>query len=337
MDLRLVALFFLLLPNAEAADFSVAAEGAAAMAPDTRLDPMRAQRGYVGATVCGECHEKELALWRGSHHDLAMTRATAATVLGDFDDAEINLGCESCHGPGVRHVEWARAVETGQTPAATDASSRGLLVDLKDRDGGVWRVDQDTGKPERSVPRAPQGGPHVQTEICAPCHARRGRLSDEVVPGAPLHQGFRLALLEPALYFADGQIDDEVFVHGSFIQSRMYHQGVVGGDCHEPHSLSLLAEGNAVCARCHVAARYDTPEHHHHQPESSGAACVDCHMPQRFYMVVDERADHSLRVPRPDLSVKIGTPNACNGCQLRVPAHWSGCADGHQRRLIRAR
>jgi hypothetical protein len=237
----------------------------------------------------------------------------------------------------VRHLEWARAVETGQTPAATDASSRGLLVDFKDRDGGVWRVDQDTGKPERSVPRTPQGGPHVQTEICAPCHARRGRLSDEVVPGAPLRQGFRLALLEPALYFADGQIDDEVFVYGSFIQSRMYHQGVVCGDCHEPHSLSLLAEGNAVCARCHVAARYDTPEHHHHQPESSGAACVDCHMPQRFYMVVDERADHSLRVPRPDLSVKIGTPNACNDCQLRVPAHWSGCTDGHPRRLIQAR
>ncbi len=35
-------------------------------------------------------------------------------------------------------------------------------------------------------------------------------------------------------------------------------------------------------------------------------------------MLVDPRRDHSLRVPRPDLSVKLGTPNACTGCHLEM-------------------
>ena len=44
---------------------------------------------YVGRGSCIECHRREHELWRNSHHDLAMQEATAATVLGDFDDAEL--------------------------------------------------------------------------------------------------------------------------------------------------------------------------------------------------------------------------------------------------------
>jgi Tfp pilus assembly protein PilF len=458
MDLRAICLALLLIPSVQAADAPVEA-AARSTGSDPHLDPQRGERGYVGAAVCGECHQKELELWKGSDHDRAMTEATPQTVLGNFDDAEIevhgvksrfvrrdggyvaqtdgpdgelrdypirytfgwsplqqyliafpggrlqalglawdtrspeeggqrwfhlypdidpgspmdhrnplhwtaadqtwnyqcadchstdlqkrydaerqvydtryaeiNVACEACHGPGARHVDWARAQPAGEnadTAAATDAAGRGLLVDLKDRDGGVWQINPETGKPERSVQRSPRGGPHVQTETCARCHSRRGRIHDELTPGEPLHQGFRLALLDPALYFPDGQIKDEVFVHGSFIQSRMYHQGVVCSDCHEPHSLELHAEGNAVCARCHSAARFDSPEHHHHPAGSTGAACVACHMPQRYYMVVDERADHSLRVPRPDLSLKLGTPNPCTACHRDKDAAWAANA-----------
>lgn len=49
-------------------------------------------------------------------------------------------------------------------------------------------------------------------------------------------------------------------------------------------------------------------------------------MPTRTYMEVDARHDHSLRIPRPDLSAKLGTPNACNACHAdRTPA-WSAAA-----------
>ncbi|MBV8746268.1 MAG: HEAT repeat domain-containing protein, partial [Xanthobacteraceae bacterium] len=54
--------------------------------------------------------------------------------------------------------------------------------------------------------------------------------------------------------------------------------------------------------------------------------CVSCHMPVRTYMVVDRRHDHSFRVPRPDLSEALGTPNACNGCHSDRSSQWASAA-----------
>src|SRR5208282_3968263 len=59
---------------------------------------------------------------------------------------------------------------------------------------------------------------------------------------------------------------------------------------------------------------------------SAGAQCVECHMPTRTYMVVDQRRDHSIRIPRPDLSVRLGTPNACTRCHLNKSARWASDA-----------
>jgi hypothetical protein len=85
MDLRNLALLLLIIPVARAADM---APGTGA---DPRLDPERAHRGYVGAAACGACHQKELGLWTGSHHDRAMQDATPESVLGDFADAELKV------------------------------------------------------------------------------------------------------------------------------------------------------------------------------------------------------------------------------------------------------
>ena len=267
---------------------------------------------------CADCHSTDLKKGYDAERNAYDTRF-----------AEINVACEACHGPGSRHVAWAQAAIAAKAsgtaptqPAAPADPTLGLLVDLKDRDGGQWQTDPATGKPVRTVPRKSQ----TQNETCARCHSRRGRIWDDLTPGEPLHQGFRLALLEPALYFPDGQIKDEVYEFGSFIQSRMYHQGVVCSDCHEPHSLRLKAEGNAVCTRCHLAGTYDAQAHHHHTPGGTGAACTGCHMPKRTYMQVDPRFDHSLRVPRPDLSDRLGTPNACTTCHQDKDAAWATAA-----------
>jgi Flp pilus assembly protein TadD len=134
------------------------------------------------------------------------------------------------------------------------------------------------------------------------------------------------ALLEERLYHADGQIHDEVYVYGSFVQSKMHREGVTCSDCHDPHSLELLAPGNALCHRCHAPERYDTPDHHFHESGTPGAQCVECHMPARTYMVVDPRRDHSMRVPRPDLSITLQTPNACNQCHDDQTPAWAADA-----------
>ena len=142
-------------------------------------------------------------------------------------------------------------------------------------------------------------------------------------PGKPFLDYYRPALLTSPLYHADGQQRGEVYNWGSFLQSKMYANGVTCSDCHNPHSGKLRAEGNALCATCHLPSKYDTTAHYHHKPASAGAACVACHMPTTTYMVVDARHDHSLRMPRPDLSVKFGTPNACNSCHTNRDARWA--------------
>jgi len=255
---------------------------------------------------CAECHSTDLRKNYDAGSDSYQTRWS-----------EINVACEACHGPGSGHLSWARA-------AAQDASKRtdadkGLVINLADRDGASWLIDPQTGKPQRSLPRSQEN----EIQLCARCHSRRGQIWQEYEYGKPLTNTHRLAPLDTELYFPDGQIKDEVYVYGSFTQSRMYRAGVTCSNCHDPHSLKPRAEGNALCGSCHPPAQYDSSSHHHHPAGSTGADCIACHMPQRVYMVNDWRADHSLRVPRPDLSVKLGTPNACNGCHADKSSEWA--------------
>lgn len=225
--------------------------------------------------------------------------------------SDINVACEACHGPASRHLEWAR--QPGQE------LRKGLVFDLKGAAHTRWKFDAQ----DAIATREPGSMDRSEIETCAQCHARRSEIGSEYVHGRPLADSHRLALLEEGLYFADGQQQDEVFEYGSFLQSRMYAAGVTCSNCHEPHSGELRAQGNALCAQCHKPAVYDTPEHHHHRSASAGSQCVDCHMPARYYMVIDGRRDHSLRVPRPDLSQKLGSPDACTGCHQDREAAWA--------------
>jgi predicted CXXCH cytochrome family protein len=119
---------------------------------------------------------------------------------------------------------------------------------------------------------------------------------------------------------------DEVYNYGSFKQSKMFAAGVTCGDCHEPHAAKLRAPGDGVCLQCHAADKYAATTHHRHEGINPPLACASCHMPARTYMVVDRRHDHSFRVPRPDLSAQLGTPNACNDCHGDKTAEWAASA-----------
>jgi Tfp pilus assembly protein PilF len=178
-------------------------------------------------------------------------------------------------------------------------------------------------------------------ELCAPCHSRRAALGDYTHAEPDLLDSMLPQTLDEGLYFADGQILDEVYVYGSFTQSKMYHRDVRCSDCHEVHSIRPIRDGNDLCLQCHRAQVYDTREHHFHKKKGekgdvikstdgtvlfevgTGAECIQCHMPGRVYMGIDYRPDHSLRLPRPDLSVKLGVPNACNRCHIDKTPQWS--------------
>jgi tetratricopeptide (TPR) repeat protein len=382
--------------------------------------PVVAEATFVGRTACARCHEKETAAWTGSHHDLAMTEATEATVRGDFSGiafegdgmkarffregakfriegegpdgrpaafevaytfgwdplqqylirfpggrlqafsvawdvpgqrwfflypgkriarsdwlhwtrngqnwngmcaechstnlvkgfdpgtdsyrttwSEIDVSCEACHGPGSRHAAWAAIPPMGR-PRIENA---GLVM----KTSGITNREQ--------------------VGLCAPCHSRRTELGDYDHRRTELLDNHLPALLSEGLYQPDGQILDEVFEYGSFVQSKMYRMGVRCTDCHDAHRLKRPMPGNETCLRCHAPAAYDDARHHFHKKEwkgrpSDGALCVSCHMPKSPFMVVHQRADHSLRVPRPDLTRELGVSNACSRCHDDKPLSW---------------
>jgi len=197
------------------------------------------------------------------------------------------------------------------------------VVFLNERDGVAWHPDPKTGNPQRSVAPAQT---RREVETCGLCHARRGQFSEDWIPGQPLSDTHVVSTLAPGLYHADGQMLDEVYNYGSFKQSRMFGAGVTCSDCHEPHAAKLRAEGDGVCLQCHVSEKYEVASHSHHGDATPKVTCASCHMPVSTYMMIDKRHDHSLRIPRPDLSVKLGTPNTCNSCHADKSAQWAADA-----------
>lgn len=246
---------------------------------------------------CAECHATNYT----RNYD-PQTRTYAPQMT------EMSVGCESCHGPGSAHLDWAKDPEGFTVPAGLTA--QGLTVALEGKQAG-------------------------EIAVCLTCHSRRESLADGTpVPGTSYAETYAISLLRPGVYHADGQILDEVFEGGSFLQSKMFAKGVTCSNCHEPHSGALKAEGEAVCTQCHSPAGnpdfpslplkvFDGPEHTFHPEGSEGARCVNCHMAGRTYMGVDFRRDHSFRIPRPDLDAATGAPDACTTCHADKSADWA--------------
>jgi predicted CXXCH cytochrome family protein len=252
--------------------------------------------------MCAACHSTNLKKNYNIQTD------TYRTTWSD-----INVGCEACHGPGSKHVKWAELPDMARPPVEN--------FDLAVRTSRLRSREA--------------------VELCAPCHSRRAILGDYTHIEPDLLDTMLPSLLTPDLYFADGQILEEVYAYASFVQSKMYARDVRCSDCHNVHGTQRVKEGNGLCLQCHRAGEYDTQAHHFHKkkgetgdpiksPEGrvlfevgTGAECTQCHMPGRYYMGVHYRLDHSIRIPRPDLSVKLGVPDACIRCHLDKTSRWA--------------
>lgn len=217
----------------------------------------------------------------------------------DFDShsydtkyAIINVSCEACHGPGKDHVEQANL----KGKDYTFSGELKMMVGTNPKD----LVDQ-----------------------CARCHMRREQISEYYNFEGSMLDHYYPELINTRTYHPDGQIMDEDYVYGSFMQSKMYHNNVTCINCHDSHSYKLKFEGNLLCAQCHVPDTYNSPAHHFHEQDSEGAQCINCHMTGKYYMGNDFRRDHSFRIPRPDLSLKYGTPNACIQCHEDKDNAWA--------------
>ncbi|MFT7219887.1 MAG: putative CXXCH cytochrome family protein [Candidatus Azotimanducaceae bacterium] len=241
---------------------------------------------------CAACHSTRL------NKGYDTQTATYETTF-----SESNVACEACHGAGGDHVQAAR--------------SGGKPVGMASVEGASWRFSEGA-----AIASKQRETDLTYLDTCGGCHARRAQIAPQQSSAAFSDQ-YSLSLLQPSLYFPDGQIRDEVFVLGSFMQSKMYQRGVTCMDCHEPHTGGLKREGNQLCAGCHNPEVFEAQDHLRHVKSSAGAQCVNCHMPSTVYMQVDARRDHHFGVPNPALTIELGVPNACNQCHTDESAVWA--------------
>lgn len=234
-------------------------------------------------TMCASCHSTDL---RKNYDEQTDSYNTTWK--------EINVTCESCHGPGSSHIEYINSKKY----------RKGIRLDNAGLAYGRDTIAQ------------------LQLNTCAACHARKSDVAATLIRSHEIMDDLIPQVISTEMYFADGQIKEEDYEYGSFTQSKMFHNNVRCSNCHNPHSGKLRLTGNNLCLSCHKP-NYNTEAHHFHQPDTEGAQCINCHMVTRTYMGVDHRRDHSFRIPRPDQSVTYGTPNACNGCHAKETPGWA--------------
>lgn len=226
--------------------------------------------------------------------------------------SEINVACEACHGPASEHINWTKQKST------QDIVDKGFSRDLS-KSVKAWALK------DNATTMSPTSIKHSQQNlVCAQCHSRHVQISNaDHVGKNNFGERYILSLIDSSLYYPDGQVYEENFVYGSFLQSKMNANGVVCSNCHDPHSAKLTLPQETVCLQCHQANNYANKKHHNHPETSAGAQCVNCHMPETTYMQVDNRRDHGWHIPRPDFAKQFNSPDTCLSCHQDKNSEWS--------------
>ncbi|MEC4724582.1 hypothetical protein HWQ46_03350 [Shewanella sp. D64] len=271
--------------------------------PNDRLHWRQPLQNWNG--MCADCHSD------GLERNYSLSKQSFNT---QWDN--INVGCLSCHGDMSDHAStYASNKKVSATTGKQELTDNPMIR----KDKGMWQ--RLPGAKMASWQGEPRDNQFMET--CYACHSLRSPLTDGISPSDKFLDQFSPQLINAPVYHVDGQIKEEVYVYGSFMQSKMYSAGVNCLDCHDSHTMKLKAQGNGLCLQCHSPEHFNTSNHLNHQAGTLGSNCVDCHMPQTRYMGVDDRRDHSFSIPRPALSQSLGTPNACNRCHQDETASWA--------------
>ncbi len=241
-----------------------------------------------------------------------------------------NTQCAACHVSGFekRHDAAADAYASRwQEPGVTCIQCHSLADTPTEASGRPIR--RNKGK---QVTR------QQQNDSCATCHARREELRPGFREGDVFEDYFRLELpLVKGVFWPNGMQRDECYTETGMRLSPMGRAGVSCMDCHDAHSghLRLPQEDNSLCLRCHgrgervngtAAPRITLSTHTPCPPGSTGARCVECHMPESVFMARDARRDHAFTSPDPALSEELGIPNACTQCHSGKSDAWAAAA-----------
>lgn len=251
--------------------------------------------------MCADCHSTNLQ----RNYDIS-----GKSFNTEWE--EINVSCTSCHSVPQNHSE----VKTKKGNRLIKES----LIWLRGKDNNIAQLHNLDGTLASldSIRMRSQ-----EMESCFACHSLRLPLTNDFSADESYLDQFHPTFLGAPIYYPDGQPKEESFVLGSFLQSKMFKAGVICSDCHNPHTLELKQDDNAVCLQCHKPSEYQKEKHTGHPIKSDASKCVSCHMPETNFMHIDGRRDHSFRVPNPLISEAYGAPNACLNCHSDKNNMWS--------------
>ena len=247
---------------------------------------------------CQNCHGSQIVTTFDEQRGKYETRYTTLAI-----------NCESCHGPGKRHIEivskpgFEELEDIGMEPLATLSKDQSLM-------------------------------------ICFQCHATKDAVTEaDYLPGQSLEDFFsiKMPLLGNNPFLVDGRVRSFAYQLNHLYSDCYLNGSMTCVDCHDPHSQGyrdffgkpLIGKfDNGQCTGCHAAKAGKSAElHSRHKPGSPGNLCTSCHMPflQHQGLGTDlkfARSDHVIPIPRPAFDAQIGIENACLKCHRGKSIEW---------------
>lgn len=257
--------------------------------------PMRTLGTSTRFQNCQQCHGSQITL-----------RFDPSALRYVTEIRSLDINCESCHGPGRRHVALAQA---GSMASTEDIGMTALST-----------LDKD-----------------ASLRVCFQCHAVKQPLEPGYLPGRELedHFSLKLAIVNDEPFFPDGRVRTFAYQMNHLYSACYVDGSMTCVDCHDPHSQGYRDIWGArlvgrfddgQCLDCHPSKAEDPEAHTRHAPTSAGARCVACHMPYLQQPSVGTavrytRSDHTIAIPRPGEEDAWGIQGACQSCHPdRTPA-----------------
>jgi predicted CXXCH cytochrome family protein len=241
----------------------------------------------------------------------------------DSHVAELGIACESCHGPGERHVATARSVAKGEAHAV-------VHPDELDKERAVAVCGQCHGA---RLPEPPRRAREWFTT--GPTFRPGEKLVDHVKPierGTPVRGGgdpeaFALR------FWGDGTPRLTAYEYQGVVASQCYTKGeLTCTSCHAMHDGDPKGQlrpdlvGNQLCTQCHEDIGKDVAAHTRHAVDGAGSSCLACHMPKVVFGVADIHRSHRIDNPDPARDGEAGRPHACTLCHVDKSLPWAADA-----------
>jgi len=240
-------------------------------------------RMYSFNTSCYSCHISQLE----TNFDLASDSYKTTW-------REPGINCETCHGPSGNHVTIFKNAKEGE-----EIKELGLISTK------TFTHEQHNWS-------------------CAPCHAKMHSITPSYMPGDRYFDNYDLVVLDNADFYPDGRDLGENYTYTGWMMNECAANSEMHCvTCHTSSGRDRFKNNpNDACMKCHKEQYNDVASHSGHKAGSTGAVCINCHMPKtEFGKMV--RSDHSFRPPMPEATIRFGSPNACNLCHTDKTPQWA--------------